>query len=148
MRLSRDETLMLMAGVLSLRSTCNSKNAAILAHEGRVIATGYNGAPAGLPHCLESGCLPDEKGHCQRTVHAEANSIAMAAKYGVSTLGSTLYCTTAPCPTCSKLLVNSGVLKVVFSKPYLDMSGVDMLLSCNIEVAQFDNKEMKVAPLK
>ena len=142
MRLSRDAALILTSGIFSLRSTCPKGNGAILAREGRIISTGFNGAPAGQPHCLEDGCLEDSGGHCQRTIHAEVNTIAMAARYGISTEGSTLYCTTAPCPHCCKLLVNSGIIKVVYGKDYSDMSGVELLKACGIEVEQFDKEEM------
>jgi len=141
-RVSRDMALMLTSGIFSLRSTCHLGNGAVLAKEGRIIACGFNGAPSGQSHCSELGCILDEKGHCQRSIHAEVNSVAMAARYGISTEGSTLYCTTAPCPSCSKLLINSGITRVVYGKTYSDMSGVELLKACGVEVTHFDSKEL------
>lgn len=141
-RISRDSALMVTAGVFSLRSTCNKGNGAVLAREGRIISVGYNGAPVGQRHCLESGCILDEKKHCQRAIHAEVNVIAMAAKYGISTEGAELFCTMAPCPNCSKLLVNSGIVRVVYSKSYPDMSGVELLTACGIKVEQYEGTEL------
>ena len=142
MRLSRDAALMLTSGIFSLRSTCPKGNGAVLARDGRIISTGYNGAPSGQPHCLEAGCPEDTNGHCQRTVHAEVNTIAMAARHGISTKGSTLYCTTAPCPHCCKLLANSGIIRVVYGKDYSDMSGVELLKDCKVDVVQFNKEEI------
>jgi len=141
-RISRDAALMLTAGTFSLRSTCaKAGNGSVLSRDGRIIAVGFNGSPSGQPHCLDVGCDLDKNGRCLRTVHSEANTIAMAAKYGISTEGSTLYCTTAPCPTCSKLLINSGIIRVVYGRPYSDMSGVELMKACKVEVVQFNEKD-------
>jgi len=142
LRISRDDALMLTAGIFSLRSTCNTGNGAVLAREGRIISVGYNGAPAGQRHCLDSGCILDLDKHCQRAIHAEVNVIAMAAKYGISTEGAELFCTMAPCPNCSKLLVNSGIIKVTYSKSYPDMSGIELLKACGIKVEQYEGSEL------
>ena len=117
-RISRDEFLMRVARLCSMRSTCKKQNGAVLAKDGRIIAMGYNGSPPGQPHCIDVGCLLDITHRCVRTIHAEVNVILMAARYGISTEGSTLYCTTVPCPNCSKLLTNSGIKKVVYKKLY------------------------------
>ena len=119
-RPSRDKILMETAKLFSKRSTCKVKVGAVLAREGRVIATGYNGSPPGQPHCVDAGCILDITHRCTRTIHAEINVILMAARYGISTEEATLYCTTAPCPNCSKLLANSGIVAVVFDKTYRD----------------------------
>lgn len=140
-RPSRDRTLMEVARVFSKRSTCKVKVGAVLVKEGRVISTGYNGSPPGQPHCVDEGCILDNTHRCTRTIHAEINVILMAARYGIPTVGTTLYCTTAPCPNCSKLLTNSGIVKVVYEKVYRDLytSGESfrILANSNIEVVKY-----------
>jgi len=143
-RISRDSALMFTAAIFSLRSTCNTGNGAVIAREGRIISVGYNGAPTGQRHCLESGCILDLDKHCQRAIHAEVNAIAMAAKYGIPTEGAELFCTMAPCPNCSKLLVNSGIIRVVYSKSYPDMSGMELLMAGGIKVEQYKETEFDI----
>ena len=137
-RISREETLMQTAELWALRSTCLKQNGALLSREGKVIAIGYNGAPAGHPHCIDVGCLKDEQGGCIRTIHAEANAVAMAARYGISTEGATLYCTSSPCYTCAKLLIGAGISKVVYRSLYRDPLGVELLKDSKIEVIALD----------
>lgn len=118
MRPSWNEYFALMAHVASLRSTCpRARVGVVLVKDRRVVATGYNGSPAGLPHCLEVGCLMVD-GHCQRAIHAEQNAIVQAALHGVSTAGTACYCTHYPCSTCAKLLINAGVSKVFYLNEY------------------------------
>lgn len=109
------------------RSNCDrGRTAAIIVKGKQIIATGYVGAPAGLPTCDEVGHLIkvvyDESGskheHCVRTTHAEANAIAQAARYGISTDGATVYCLMEPCLDCTKLLINAGIKRVVCEKRY------------------------------
>jgi len=142
-RISRDQYLMEMARVASKRSTCKKRNGAILVRGGRVISTGYNGSPPGQPHCIDDGCILDNTRRCTRTIHAEMNVILMAARYGISTEGAILYCTTAPCPLCSKLLTNSGIIGVVYEKvyrdPYTTTESICILRKTGIEVAQYDD---------
>lgn len=91
------------------RATCNrGRSGALLVVQGQIIATGYVGSPPGFPHCDDVGHLI-ENGHCVRTVHAEQNVLAQAAKLGHSTLGSTLYSTMAPCRVCAMLMVTAGI---------------------------------------
>src|SRR4051794_16830756 len=117
-RPSREQTYMEICHVLRKRSTCKrGKVGALLVREGRIIATGYNGAPPGAPHCLELGCDVPENNHeagCQRTIHAEANVIAFAARHGTASLGATLYCTHGPCLKCSQLIISAGICAVTF----------------------------------
>jgi dCMP deaminase len=99
---------MLVARLVSQRGTCpRASVGAIAVYEGRIIASGYVGAPVGQPHCVDVGCEM-ENNHCVRTVHGEANVIAWAAREGTSLEGATLYTTMAPCYVCAKLLVNEG----------------------------------------
>lgn len=140
-RISRDTALIQMARVYMRRSTCNKRNGAVLARGGRAIAGGYNGAPPGRPHCLDDGCILDEYGHCLRSIHAEVNVILMAARYGISTEGATLYCTTFPCPLCSKLLTNTGIIRIVYENLYSNMEGYGTLRSCGIRLVQYGKKK-------
>jgi dCMP deaminase len=117
-----------LANVVAKRGTCTRGYVgAVIAIDGRVISTGYVGAPAGLPHCMDLGCDIGPDGGCQRTVHAEANAIAFAAKHGVPTKGSTLYTLVAPCLSCAKLIINAGITSVIYSRPYRDSGGLGML---------------------
>ena len=111
-----DKYFMEITELVSKRSTClRRKVGAIIVKDKRILTTGYNGAPRGLPHCLEIGCLREEKkiafGERQelcRGLHAEQNAIVQAALYGISIQGSILYCTNQPCITCAKMIINSG----------------------------------------
>lgn len=143
-RPSRDKTLMDVAKVFARRSTCKVRVGAVLAKDGRVIATGYNGSPPGQPHCIDEGCILDNTHRCTRTIHAEINVVLMAARYGISTEGTTLYCTTTPCPNCSKLLTNSGVSTVVYDKIYRNLyttgESLHILSKGNIDVRKYSGK--------
>ena len=117
-----DEYFMEMAHVVSKRSTClRRKVGAILVKDKHILSTGYNGAPKGLKHCSEVGCIrqkrgvpPGERHELCRGLHAEQNAIIQSAVFGVSIKNSTLYCTYTPCVVCVKMLINAGVdLKVI-----------------------------------
>lgn len=111
---------------------------AVLALDERTVATGYNGAPRGLPHCTHdlSGTLGPED-RCTNAVHAEQNVIAFAAKYGRSTDGTTLYITHSPCFGCSGLLISAGIIRVVFHETFRNLEGLDKLERAGIEVEKF-----------
>lgn len=118
MRPTWDEYFLTMAQHVSLRSTCPRANVGVvLVRDKYIISTGYNGAPAGLPHCTEVGCHM-EGGHCQRAIHAEQNAIIQAALHGVSTAGTVCFCTHYPCSVCAKILINAGVARVVYFNHY------------------------------
>lgn len=118
-RLERDEYLMNIASVVALRGTCpRAKVGAVLAKEGRIISTGYNGSPSGTTHCIDTGCSFDTEGRCIKTIHAELNCICFAAKHGIATKGATLYVTYAPCLDCAKAIINSGIKEVFYLKEY------------------------------
>lgn len=109
---------MSIADLVSRRSTCDRAHVGcVLTINNRIISTGYNGSLSGLDHCDDVGHLMVE-GHCVRTVHAEGNALADAARRGVATVGSTCYCTHSPCVSCLKLLVASGVTRIVFELSY------------------------------
>lgn len=117
-RLGLDEYFIEIAKVVAKRATCpRLRVGAVLVRDKMLLSTGYNGSPKGLPHCTDVGCKV-YKGHCVRSVHAEANAIAQAAFNGIETQGSTLYVTHFPCHTCLKLLVNAGVGKIIYAERY------------------------------
>lgn len=133
-RISRDELLGNIAKLVAKRSTCQRASVgAVLARDGRIISMGYNGAPAGLPHCDH----PADGEPCTRTVHAEANAIAFAAKNGVSTDGTTMYCTYSPCIDCAKLMINAGVARVVFWELYRDDTPLLLLEDAGVQVEAY-----------
>lgn len=128
MRQNRHWNLMEVAQVIAQRGTCERLQVgAVIAQESRIISTGYNGAPAGLKHCNHTEAEVQARRGCDRTIHAECNAIAAAAKAGVSTEGATLYVTHMPCLNCSKIIVNSGITAVVYNEPYRITDGVEML---------------------
>lgn len=135
-RMGRDEYLMNVASVIALRGTCpRAKVGAVLAREGRIISTGYNGSPSGTPHCIDTECILDERGKCIRTVHAELNCICFAAKYGIATKGATLYVTYAPCFECAKAIINAGIKKVFYLKEYVP-NGCRLLKEALVDTTQ------------
>lgn len=115
-----DAYFLTIAEAVAQRSTClRRKVGAVLVRDRRILVTGFNGAVRGQAHCLEVGCDMQD-GHCVRAVHAEMNAVVQAALHGVSTMGSTVYCTSQPCHGCTKVLVNAGVAEVVYRDPYED----------------------------
>lgn len=119
MRPTTDETLLALAQVWSLRSTCprRSTGAVISTFDGHVVSSGYNGSPRGMDHCSDVGCLM-EGGHCVRSIHAEANAIVQAARIGVSVDNGYLYATDRPCVRCAILIIQVGIVRVVYARPY------------------------------
>lgn len=117
-RPSWDEYFMDIAKQVATRATCDRKHVgAVIVKDKVILSTGYNGSPRGMAHCDDIGHEMVE-GHCIRTVHAEANAIAQAAKNGVSIDGSTLYTTASPCYDCFKLLINAGIKRIVYGEYY------------------------------
>lgn len=128
MRPSRDSILMDMAKLIATRSTCSRLHVgAVIARDGRVLVTGYNGAPAGLPHCVHETTEP-----CTVSVHAEVNAIAYAARWGIRIEGADLFTTHSPCIACSQLIVNSGIVRVVYNHEFRETDGLDMLRSAGV----------------
>ena len=113
-----DEYFIDITLAVARRSTCQrAQVGAVIVKDKRILTTGYNGAPKGLPHCLEVGCEIVD-GHCVRTLHAEQNAIIQAALHGVSLEGGTIYTTHQPCHTCAKMIINAGIKEVVFENEY------------------------------
>jgi dCMP deaminase len=133
------------------RSTCLRRQVgAVIVKDKKILATGYNGAPSGLPHCLEVGCLRDEMGipsgerhELCRGLHAEQNAIIQAAYYGVSINGATLYCTNLPCIICTKMLINAGITRVVYGEGYADPLARQMWEGTQVVVEQFQPKHVQ-----
>ncbi len=148
-RPSYDEYFMEMAHVVSKRSTClRRKVGAILVKDKHILSTGYNGAPKGLKHCSEVGCLREnlnvpsgEKHELCRGLHAEQNAIIQAAVFGVSIKDSVLYCTNTPCVVCVKMLINAGVIEIVYSGDYPDELAKKMLNESNIKIRSLNKKK-------
>ena len=134
MRPTRDQICMAQAMLTSLRSTCGRKQVgAVIAQSGRPISSGYAGPPAGFPHCTpECAHAALATGGCRRTIHAEQNALAYAARYGISTDGATLYSTLSPCLECAKLLINSGIKNVWYYEEYRMPDGIQLLRMAGI----------------
>lgn len=134
-RPSWDDYFMAITRIVATRSTCDRLEAgAVLVKNRRIISTGYNGSPPGLPHCNDVGHLMEE-GHCVRTIHGEHNAILQAANMpGASTEGSTLYVKYTPCIHCAKYVVAAGIKRVVLGKVYRHPQATDYLKSAGIEV--------------
>lgn len=130
-RPSLDVTWMQVARVVSARATCSRLAVgSVLTREGRIVSTGWNGAPAGLPHCDHDG----SETRCTDSVHSERNVIGFAARFGIATAGTTLYVTHAPCADCSTVLIAAGVSRVVFGEHYRSDDGVQILRRAGIVV--------------
>jgi len=136
-----DEYFMKITHLVSERSTCmRRKVGAIIVKDKRIISTGYNGSPRGLAHCLEIGCMREqleipsgERHEMCRGAHAEQNAIIQAAGSGVNMEAATMYCTTAPCSTCAKMIINAGIERLVLGGRYPDQLGEDLIREAGIE---------------
>ena len=147
-RPSWDEYFMQITELVATRSTClRRKVGALLVKEKRILSTGYNGAPRNLPHCRQVGCLRNqlnipsgERQEICRGLHAEQNAIIQAALYGISIKESTLYCTHQPCITCSKMIINAGIKRIVFQGKYPDLLARQMLEEAKTELIKMGEK--------
>ena len=141
-RPSWPEYFMSITRLVARRSTCLRRSVgAILVKNKRILATGYNGAPAGLRHCEEAGCLRESSSipsgvrhELCRGLHAEQNVIIQAAYHGISIQGSTLYCTNKPCVICSKMLINAGIEVIYYEEGYDDLLSDQMFLEAGLKV--------------
>ena len=133
-RPSWDEYFLKMTHIVAERSTCLRRQVgAVLVRDKRILSTGYNGAPKGIHHCGEVGCLRDElkvpsgeRHELCRALHGEMNALLQCAVHGVSAAGSTLYCTNQPCGLCAKMIINAGVERMVVIGGYPDDMAIDM----------------------
>lgn len=145
-RPSWHEYFMGITDLVAQRSTCTRRKVgAILVKEKRILCSGYNGAPANVPHCKETGCLraklnvpSGEKHELCRGVHAEQNVIIQAAYHGITVNGATLYCTNQPCSICAKMIINAGIKKVYYTDGYDDELTLDMFDKAGVRLVQLD----------
>jgi dCMP deaminase len=144
-----EEYFMEITRLVAKRATCLRRQVgAVLVMDKRLLATGYNGAPSGLAHCLEVGCLREEKQipsgerhELCRGLHAEQNVIIQAAFHGIRIQGSTLYCTNLPCAICTKMLINAGIKEIIYEGGYGDTLSREMLLEAGIPARQLHLKK-------
>ncbi|MDY6986361.1 MAG: cytidine/deoxycytidylate deaminase family protein [Candidatus Thermoplasmatota archaeon] len=135
---------MRVAFLVAERSTCLRRRVgAVVVKDKRILTTGYNGAPRGLKHCAEVGCLRErlsipsgQRQEICRGIHAEQNAIIQAAIFGASIDGSTIYTTNFPCITCTKMIINSGIIKIIYADEYPDELSKELLAESSIEVQQ------------
>lgn len=137
-RPSRDSVLLTTAHTFARRGTCGrAQVGAVIARDGRILVTGYNGPVANAPHCSQV-CLQTSSDGCSRSVHAEANCIAYAARHGISIENATIYCTHLPCRNCAQLIINSGLARVVFQVDYRGSepkyNGRSLLMESGIDI--------------
>jgi len=142
-----DEYFVAITRQVATRSTClRRKVGAIIVKDKRILTTGYNGAPKGVKNSLEIGtCLREELGvpsgerqEICRGLHAEQNAILQAAYHGVSIKGAVMYCTTQPCITCAKMIINAGIVKIYYLEDYPDPLSIQMLDEAGVEYVKLD----------
>ncbi len=145
-----DKRFMEMAHVVATWTSCAREGraiGAIIVKDKRILTTGYNGAPAGIKSCRDKGfCMRDGLGIASGTqqekcfaVHAEQNAIAQAAKLGVSVDGATMYVTHQPCTICTRIIINSGIKRIVYKHPYPDNFSVELLNEAGVELIRYED---------
>lgn len=134
------EYFMAITELVAQRSTCIRRRVgAVLVRDKHIISTGYNGAPSGIRHCREVGCLREqqyvpsgERHELCRGLHAEQNSIIQAALHGISVQNATVFCTNMPCSICSKMLINSRIKAIYYKEGYADSLTSTLLAEAGI----------------
>jgi dCMP deaminase len=145
-RPSWEEYFMDITILVARRSTCLRRAVgAVIVKDKRVLATGYNGAPSGIRHCGDIGCLREtmkiasgQRHELCRGIHAEQNAIIQAAYHGVRIKDATLFCTNLPCSICTKMLINAGIRKIYYQSGYADDLSAGLLEEAGFEVVQVD----------
>ncbi|MDD2703405.1 MAG: cytidine/deoxycytidylate deaminase family protein [Candidatus Omnitrophica bacterium] len=148
-RISWDEYFMQIAYLVAQRSTCIRRHVgAVVVKDKRMLATGYNGAPSGLRHCSEIGCLREklkipsgQRHELCRGLHAEQNAIIQASLYGVSVRDSVLYITNQPCIICAKMIINSGIREIIILNGYPDEMAMRFLKEAGIRVRKIKSSD-------
>jgi dCMP deaminase len=143
-RPSWETYFMNITNLVAERSTCLRRAVgAVIVKDKRILSTGYNGAPTGLRHCLEVGCLREKLGvesgkmhELCRGIHAEQNAIIQAAYHGVSVKGSSIFCTNQPCSICARMIINAGINKIYYQFGYADPLAKELLEEAEIEMRQ------------
>jgi dCMP deaminase len=138
---------MAITKMVAKRTTCLRRGVgAVLVKDKRILATGYNGAPAGLKHCEEVGCLRENESipsgtrhELCRGLHAEQNVIVQAAYHGIAIGGATIYCTNKPCVICSKMIINAGIKKIYYDEGYNDPLADRMLVEAGLEIVRLNS---------
>ncbi len=149
-RPSWDQYFMEITELVKTRSTCLRRQVgALIVRDRRIVATGYNGAPSGIAHCADVGCLRQQLGvpsgerhELCRAIHAEQNALIQAARYGAVVKGGTIYVTCQPCSLCAKMLINAGVERIVFKGDYPDALATAMLDEAGVAYVQFVQHEV------
>ncbi len=143
-RPSWDTYFIQIAHLVKTRATCPRRSVgAVIVRDRRILATGYNGAPRGLPHCPEGGPETDwpggcmRAGHCIRSLHAEQNALLQAAMIGVPCEGSSMYVTCQPCNTCAKMIINAGIVRVVYEGDYPDPFSLELFGHAGTQVFRY-----------
>ena len=150
-RPSWDAYFMGITALVAQRSTCTRRMVgAVIVKDKRILTTGYNGAPTGIRHCLDVGCLREtmnipsgERHELCRGIHAEQNAIIQAAYHGVSVKDASLYCTNQPCTICAKMIINAGIKRIYFRSGYADALAQEMLYEADVELIQYDDRSAK-----
>ena len=145
-RPSWDTYFMDITQLVAKRSTCVRRAVgAVIVKDKRILSTGYNGAPSGIRHCGDVGCLrkemnitSGERHELCRGIHAEQNAIIQAAYHGVSIKDAILYCTNLPCIICAKMIINAGIRKIYYDSGYADALSQDMLAESGIDLIKLD----------
>jgi len=139
-----------IAALVSTRATCPRRSVgALIVRDKQIVATGYNGAPRGLPHCppggpdndWPTGCM--RAGHCIRSLHAEQNALLQAARIGVACEGATMYVTCQPCNMCAKMLINAGIARVIYEGDYPDEFSLELFRQSHMEVFIFRDHKLE-----
>ena len=134
-----------IALLVAKRSTCRRRAVgALIVKDKRILTTGYNGAPTGIKHCLEVGCLREElniasgeRHELCRGIHAEQNAVIQAALHGVSIKDATLFCTNQPCSICAKIIINAGLKRVCYHSGYADAMSIEMFKEASVELIKY-----------
>lgn len=151
-RPSWDIYFMDIAALVAKRATCLRRAVgAVVVKDRRILATGYNGAPSKVRHCAETGCLRQQMGvpsgerhELCRGIHAEQNAIIQAAYHGASIKGGTLFCTNLPCSICAKMIINAGIVRIVYKEGYSDPLSREMLAEAQVELLKLPDGQAEV----
>ena len=143
-----------IAKLVSTRATCPRRSVgALIVKDRRIVCTGYNGSPKGLPHCPVEGPTADwptgcmRAGHCIRSLHAEQNALLQAANIGVSCDGGTMYVTCQPCNSCAKMIINAGIVRVIYEGDYPDEFSKELFRDAKIDVLRYREGRLEIVEL-
>jgi dCMP deaminase len=144
-RPSWDSYFMQIAQLVASRSTCIRRQVgAVIVKDKQILSTGYNGSPSGLKHCGEVGCLrqilnisPGERTEICRAVHAEQNALLQAARHGIAIEGADMYTSVQPCVLCTKMIINTGIKRVIYASPYPDLMAMEIAKESGIELIEY-----------